>query len=63
MRRGPGVAFTMGDGKVMPVAWRQQAGSRQRADGAWWNDRNGRWYENLDLLCTCCALPALLPCR
>ncbi|MCC7398288.1 MAG: hypothetical protein IT455_14565 [Planctomycetes bacterium] len=55
------------DGKPAPVAWRQQlrqqVESLQRADGSWRNDRNGRWYENLDLLCTCYALLALEPCR
>ncbi|MBZ0151675.1 MAG: hypothetical protein K8J09_09100 [Planctomycetes bacterium] len=57
----------MRDGKPAPVAWRQQlrqqVESLQRADGSWRNDRNGRWYENLDLLCTCYALLALEPCR
>lgn len=34
----------------------------QRDDGSWLNERNKRWYENLDILCTCYALLALEHC-
>jgi squalene-hopene/tetraprenyl-beta-curcumene cyclase len=55
------------DGKPTQVAWRtelrQQLTSLQRADGSWLNERNERWYENLDILCTCYALLALETCR
>lgn len=55
------------DGKPIDVDWRRelrtQLESLQRPDGSWVNDRNDRWYENLDLLCTCYALLALQACR
>jgi squalene-hopene/tetraprenyl-beta-curcumene cyclase len=55
------------DGKTTPTDWRaalrSQLESLQRADGAWINDRNGRWYEGLDILCTCYALLALDACK
>ncbi|MCU0864999.1 MAG: terpene cyclase/mutase family protein [Planctomycetes bacterium] len=55
------------DGKVTPTDWRAalrtQLESLQRADGGWINDRNGRWYESLDVLCTCYALLALDACK
>jgi hypothetical protein len=55
------------DGKPIDVDWRRelrtQLESLQRPDGAWVNDRNDRWYENLDILCTCYALLALQACR
>ncbi len=55
------------DGKVVQVDWRaelkRQLESQQRADGAWVNGENGRWYESLDILCTCYALLALEACR
>ena len=38
-------------------------GKVRRADGGWINDRNGRWYESLDVLCTCYALLALDACK
>jgi squalene-hopene/tetraprenyl-beta-curcumene cyclase len=55
------------DGEAHAVSWRQelrtQLESMQRADGSWLNERNDRWYENLDILCTCYALLALEHCR
>ena len=55
------------DGKPVEIDWRkdlrQQVESLQRADGAWVNDRNDRWYEGMDMLCTCYALLALEHCR
>ncbi|MFY9340938.1 MAG: prenyltransferase/squalene oxidase repeat-containing protein [Planctomycetota bacterium] len=57
---------TQRDGKPVEVDWkkdvRQQVESLQRPDGSWLNDRNGRWYEDLDILCTCYALLALDHC-
>lgn len=55
------------DGKSVDVDWRaelkRQVESLQRADGSWLNERSGRWYESLDMLCTCYALLALEHCR
>ncbi len=55
------------DGKVAEVDWRadlkQQLVSMQRDDGSWLNEKNTRWYEGLDILCTCYALLALEHCR
>jgi hypothetical protein len=57
---------TQKDGKAVEVDWkkdlRAQVESTQREDGSWLNDKNGRWYENLDLLCTCYAMLALEKC-
>jgi squalene-hopene/tetraprenyl-beta-curcumene cyclase len=59
--------MTQKDGKPVEVDWkkdlRAQVESMQLANGAWLNDKNGRWYENLDILCTCYALLALDHCR
>ena len=58
---------TMRDGKPVAVDWRaqlkQQLVALQRPDGGWVNDKNNRWYENLDVLCTCYSLLALSACR
>ena len=55
------------DGKAKEVDWRadlkQQLASMQRDDGSWLNEKNTRWYEGLDILCTCYALLALEHCR
>lgn len=55
------------DGKSVDVDWRaelkKQLESMQRADGSWLNERSSRWYENLDILCTCYAMLALEHCR
>ena len=37
--------------------------SMQREDGGWLNERNGRWFEELDIICTTYALIALENCR
>ncbi|MCA8951764.1 MAG: terpene cyclase/mutase family protein [Planctomycetes bacterium] len=42
---------------------RKQLESMQRADGSWLNEQNPRWYEGLDILCTCYALLALEHCE
>ncbi|MFO1078385.1 MAG: prenyltransferase/squalene oxidase repeat-containing protein [Planctomycetota bacterium] len=61
------VEVTAADGKATSVDWRQdlkaQLAGMQAADGSWRNDRNDRWYEGLDILCTCYALLALEHCR
>jgi squalene-hopene/tetraprenyl-beta-curcumene cyclase len=53
-------------GKSTQVDWRaelrKQLESMQRADGSWLNERNDRFYENLDILCTTYALLALEHC-
>ncbi|MFN3241117.1 MAG: prenyltransferase/squalene oxidase repeat-containing protein [Planctomycetota bacterium] len=53
-------------GKDRKVRWRaelkQQVESIQRDDGSWLNAKNSRWYEGLDILCTCYALLALEHC-
>lgn len=55
------------DGKTIDVAWRaelkKQIESMQRADGTWVNEKSSRWYENLDILCTCYAMLALERCK
>lgn len=55
------------DGKTVAVDWRAelrtQLESMQRKDGAWVNQRSDRWFENLDVLCTCYAMLALELCR
>jgi len=60
------IAQQGGDGGEVKVDWRKQLRAQlegmQRDDGAWVNDKNGRWYENLDVLCTCYALIALGYC-
>lgn len=49
------------------VDWRQalrdHLASIQQPDGTWVNGKNGRWMENLPLLCTCYAMAALERCR
>ena len=49
------------------VDWRQalrdHLASIQQPDGTWINGKNGRWMENLPLLCTCYAMAALERCR
>ena len=53
-------------GKTTDIDWRaelkKQLESMQRADGSWLNERNDRFYENLDILCTTYALLALEHC-
>jgi len=49
------------------VAWRQALREHlakiQQPDGTWVNGKNGRWMENLPLLCTCYAMAALERCK
>ena len=49
------------------IDWRQalrdHLASIQQPDGTWINGKNGRWMENLPLLCTCYAMAALERCR
>ncbi len=44
-------------------ALRDHLASIQQPDGTWINGKNGRWMENLPLLCTCYAMAALEHCR
>ncbi|HEB52112.1 MAG TPA: hypothetical protein ENI87_02530 [bacterium] len=49
------------------VDWRKELRAHlakiQREDGSWLNGKNGRWYEDQPLLCTCYAMVALEHCR
>jgi squalene-hopene/tetraprenyl-beta-curcumene cyclase len=58
---------TSGLEPTKPVDWRQalrdHLASIQQPDGTWINGKNGRWMENLPLLCTCYAMAALERCR
>ncbi|MBL8755331.1 MAG: terpene cyclase/mutase family protein [Planctomycetes bacterium] len=58
---------TQKDGKPAEVEWRKDLRAcleaSQLPNGAWLNDKNGRWYENLDILCTCYAMLALGHCN
>lgn len=55
------------DGKTDRVDWRKalraHLESLQRPDGSWLNQRNDRWYEGMDVLCTCYAMLGLERCR
>jgi squalene-hopene/tetraprenyl-beta-curcumene cyclase len=55
------------DGVAAEVDWRAELRAQleklQRADGGWVNDKNDRWYEGLDVLCTCYAMLALETCK
>jgi squalene-hopene/tetraprenyl-beta-curcumene cyclase len=58
------------DGKAVPateVNWRKALRAHlegmQAPDGTWLNTKNGRWYEDKALLCTCYAMVALEQCR
>jgi hypothetical protein len=44
-------------------ALRAQLESLQQPDGTWVNGKNGRWMEDVPLLCTCYAMTALELCR
>lgn len=61
------VASKGADGKEVAVDWRaelrRQLESMQNANGSWRNERNDRWYEGMDILCTCYAMLALEHCR
>ena len=56
-----------GEEKTTELDWRKELRAQlegmQRADGTWINGKNGRWMENLDLLCTCYAMVALERCQ
>ena len=45
------------------AALRDHLASIQQPDGTWINGKNGRWMENLPLLCTCYAMAALERCK
>ncbi|MEC7582832.1 MAG: prenyltransferase/squalene oxidase repeat-containing protein [Planctomycetota bacterium] len=49
------------------ISWRKALRDRleelQLPNGAWLNDKNSRWMEGYDVLCTCYALVALERCR
>ncbi|MBM4059792.1 MAG: hypothetical protein FJ265_01675 [Planctomycetes bacterium] len=63
----PGPKDEKGQPTTVQVDWRKalraQLEGMQRPDGSWLNGENGRWYENLPLLCTCYAMVALELCR
>ena len=50
-----------------PVDWRaalrDHLASIQQGDGTWINGKNGRWMENVPMLCTCYAMAALERCK
>lgn len=52
---------------VTKIDWRQALRAHlagiQLDDGSWINGENGRWMENVPLLCTCYAMVALERCR
>ena len=58
---------TSGLEPTKPVNWRaalrDHLASLQQPDGTWINGKNGRWMENLPLLCTCYAMAALERCK
>ena len=58
---------TDAEGEPRPVAWRNELrraiAERQRPDGSWLNDQNGRWWESQPGLCTIYALLALHRCN
>lgn len=58
---------TSGLEPAKPVNWRaalrDHLASIQQPDGTWINGKNGRWMENLPLLCTCYAMAALERCK
>ncbi|MEM7200335.1 MAG: prenyltransferase/squalene oxidase repeat-containing protein [Planctomycetota bacterium] len=61
-----GIDEIVGAAEASPVDWRASlrvhlAGT-QRDDGSWLNERNGRWWENMPLVCTVYALLALDRC-
>ena len=55
------------DGAAQDHAWRPLLAARlrslQQADGSFKNDRNARWMEGLNVLCTCYAMLALERCQ
>lgn len=52
---------------MKPIDWRKALRAHlariQQPDGTWVNGKNGRWMENLPLLCTCYAMAALEHCK
>lgn len=52
---------------IEPIDWRKalhdHLAAIQQSDGTWINGKNGRWMENLPLLCTCYAMIALEHCK
>jgi squalene-hopene/tetraprenyl-beta-curcumene cyclase len=61
------VEATTDDGKPKPLEWRKalraKLESMQAANGSWTNDKNSRWMEGSDLLCTFYAMLALDRCH
>ena len=61
------VTTAAADGKTGQVQWREalrdKLESMQLESGSWLNDKNQRWMEGYDVLCTCYALVALERCR
>ena len=45
------------------AALRDHLASIQQGDGTWINGKNGRWMENVPMLCTCYAMAALERCK
>ena len=46
-------------GKNWRKELRAKLAKEQKPDGSWVNEKNGRWWENMPLLCTAYALLAL----
>ncbi|MCC7063058.1 MAG: terpene cyclase/mutase family protein [Planctomycetes bacterium] len=63
----PGKPNEKGEATTTELDWRKALRSHlegmQKEDGTWVNSKNGRWYENMPMLCTCYALIALERCR
>ncbi len=63
----PGKPNEKGEVATQELDWRKalraQLEGMQQADGTWLNGKNGRWYEDRAMLCTCYALIALERCR
>jgi hypothetical protein len=56
-----------GEATTTEIDWRKALRTHlegmQKDDGTWVNGKNGRWYENMPMLCTCYAMIALERCR
>ena len=55
------------DGKPAPLDWRKALRTHlegmQAKDGSWLNDKNSRWMEGREVLCTCYVMVALEHCK
>lgn len=61
------VTTTGKDGKPVSIDWRkalrEHLQGMQQADGSWLNEKNSRWYESMQMICTSYAMLALERCR